>query len=765
MTFFNNRLPAYYITLVIILLTFKTSFSQPKNQVFRGQRAYQPKNEEWGKIKSLDGIWDIEEGNTNQIPPRFSAKVPVPGLVKSAMPSFKDVGSEKSKDVVYWYRKKFSIAGKKSQLARLKIFKSMFGTKVFLNGQEVGENPLNFTPLYFNLTPYLKGNNAENELIIRIGSHISAVPDSVVSGGDPERLRYPPGIYDHVQLLLSDDAYVSRTQIVPDIDNKRIKAVVYFAAEKKANQSLQLNASVIESKTGKQVGSAIINSGPIKPGKGKEVAVNFNLKDCKFWTPEHPELYTLKLFNDKYSYQTRFGMRSYKVDSAYTNRALLNNKPCFIRGTNFSVHRFFEDSLSKQHPWDPVWVRKLFRTFTRMGMNGVRMCIGPAPELWYDIADEEGMLIFDEYAIWYAYQPDIGSVETQAADPLKKWGIWPKNLKAKQLITEYSSWMQERWNHPSVIVWDAQNESWSKETGEAINAVRKLDLSNRVWDNGWSPPASPGDIREAHPYFESFIQGTEMKKAEGIRPRPFNLSDLATAEKIPSTFYLPYQYSYKLTPNWYWQQPVVINEYSYLWLNRNGTATVLTKPYYDAVLGENATPDKRRELYARNLAAVTEYWRALRTCIGVLYPFGIAASIPGGATNDSFVDPEKLELDGYYQRYVPDAFSPLGVCAELWKTDFEIKPWHGTQAEFSVAIVNDLGTAFNDYFDIKISKGDSVIKSTRFQYNVLPYQVSRRFVKIELPKEAGNYDIITELRGRGDKVVRSYRTITLSTKQ
>jgi hypothetical protein len=29
-----------------------------------------------------------------------------------------------------------------------KIFKSMFGTKVFLNGKEVGESELNFTPLY-----------------------------------------------------------------------------------------------------------------------------------------------------------------------------------------------------------------------------------------------------------------------------------------------------------------------------------------------------------------------------------------------------------------------------------------------------------------------------------------------------------------------------------------------------------------------------------------------------------------------------------------
>ena len=66
-----------------------------------------------------------------------------------------------------------------------------------------------------------------------------------------------------------------------------------------------------------------------------------------------------------------------------------------------------------------------------MGMNAARMSIGPPPELWYEIADEEGMMIMDEYAIWYAYNPAIGSIKEEAADPHKKWGIWPKDLTTK----------------------------------------------------------------------------------------------------------------------------------------------------------------------------------------------------------------------------------------------------------------------------------------------------------------------------------------------
>jgi hypothetical protein len=120
------------------------------------------------------------------------------------------------------------------------------------------------------------------------------------------------------------------------------------------------------------------------------------------------------------------------------------------------------------------------------------------------------------------------------------------------------------------------------------------------------------------------------------------------------------------------------------------------------VLGVAATADRRRELYARNLAAVTEYWRATRSCFGILYPFGLAASIEGGATSDNWIDVGKLQFDAHFKKFVPDAFAALGVCAELWKTEFVVNTWAGTQADFNVAIINDLDASFDDYFTVKV---------------------------------------------------------------
>ena len=92
----------------------------------------------------------------------------------------------------------------------------------------------------------------------------------------------------------------------------------------------------------------------------------------------------------------------------------------------------------------------------------LRYCIGFPPEFWYDIADEEGLLIQDEFPIWTTTKR-------------------PEKLEAAKIIPEYHAWMRERWNHPSVVIWDAQNESATGETGLALQAVRYLDYSNRPW--------------------------------------------------------------------------------------------------------------------------------------------------------------------------------------------------------------------------------------------------------------------------------------------
>ena len=44
-------------------------------------------------------------------------------------------------------------------------------------------------------------------------------------------------------------------------------------------------------------------------------------------------------------------MREFKFDPA-TGRAMLNGKPYFMRGSNITLYRFFEDGECGDLPWD-----------------------------------------------------------------------------------------------------------------------------------------------------------------------------------------------------------------------------------------------------------------------------------------------------------------------------------------------------------------------------------------------------------------------------
>lgn len=173
-------------------------------------------------------------------------------------------------------------------------------------------------------------------------------------------------------------------------------------------------------------------------------------------------------------------------------------------------------------------------------------------------------------------------------------------MKRDELARQYTAWMQERWNHPCVVIWDAQNESVTTETGAALMQVRGLDLSRRPWDNGWSRVMAGTDVCESHPYH--FI-------------KPHMTLSHAVADKTG----MPWAYANSNPGN---HHAYVINEYGWLWLNRDGTPTTLTKNLY-----ANLAPWSRGELTSGVGGGFTPRGERLQTRLKQecrLEPFGQA---------------------------------------------------------------------------------------------------------------------------------------------
>jgi hypothetical protein len=672
-------------------------------------------NEPKRKILSMNGTWEFAESKSfEEVPADFKSSVPVPGLIDLASPA----PDTSYKDKVYWYRKTFKIENGASEVAILKIFKSMYHTKVFLNKKPVGESFYCFTPGTFDVKEFLNPAGVKNELIIGVGCY-NNLPDTILNGHDLERVNYIPGIYDNVELQLTGYPYITNIQTAPDLAEKKIRISAIFKTNGKPD-NIKIHYNLSEVSTGK-----IVSKGETAI-KDKTIDFELSIPDCKLWSPEDPFMYELYMNTGGDDKRIRFGVRSFHFDKD-KGIALLNGKPYYMRGTNVCILRFFEDPQRGSLPWDYSWVIRLHTKFKAMHWNSMRYCIGFPPERWYEIADSVGFLIQDEFPLW--------------------WSL--RNVKANHLVREYTEWMKERWNHPCVVIWDAQNETVTEETGRAIQSVRNLDLSNRPWDNGWSPPQAESDGMETHPYLMDYLT-----RVDGTNKAPW--TDLYTTIRIPMNG--PSDRS-PLPGGRQYPNPIIINEYEWLWLNRDGSPTTLTESVYNQLLGNNSTRDQRYECYARILAMDTEYWRAHRKCAGVMYFTGLGYSrttSPRGQTCDNFIDVRNLIFEPNFERLMKPAFAPVGLMMDIWDARYK----KNTDLTIPVYVFNDTYSDFTDTLKLTIIRDNKPLKEISQSITVKSLGREIFNIKFTMPDATGKYKLIAMIR-EGSETVISEREFEL----
>ncbi|GHV64639.1 hypothetical protein FACS1894199_03370 [Bacteroidia bacterium] len=669
------------------------------------------------KVVSLNGQWQIAKTG-GELPDVFTATTSVPGLVDLAVPALDTVGTAYRDNSWYWHKRTFDLASTDFDVIRLKIFKAKYQTKVYINGQFAGENAFCFTPSYFDVKPFLKPAGQPNEIVIGVGSKVQ-MPDSIPNGNDYEKIKYIPGIYDNVEITLSKRPFINNFQCVPDIKNEKLRVVAEIETD--APNTLALTYTVSKSKSGGRVASKTVS--PQATVKDGYAVVDFeiDMKGAKLWTPETPFLYELALSTGADDKRVQFGMRSFRFD-AERKIALLNEKPYYMRGTNVCIFRFFEDPDRSTLPWDSQWTVALHEKFKDMHWEMARYCIGFPPERWYEVCDSIGFMIQDEFPIWEIYQ-----------------------FKVSQIAEEYRRWMRERWNHPSVVIWDAQNETVSPLTAEAALQVRALDLSNRPWENGWSEPMAATDPVESHPYrFDQYSRG-KVEPEEGYKKEIFG--KVSRPDNDAGDHSLTTRGTNSIFPN-----PSLINEYGWIWLNRNGSTTTLTDKVYEKLWnGSQLMPQERLHIYGRYLAMLTEYWRAHRQAAGVLHFCGLSYSrpeAPRGQTSDHWIDIRNLTYESEFYRYVRPAFSPVGLMVDVWEKFYPA----ASKLTIPVYVINDLEKPFKQKITLTLLKGDKIVSTRQQKVNVKPYQVEITPFEITLPNDTGVYLLKAEIEIGGEKV-------------
>ena len=149
---------------------------------------------------------------------------------------------------------------------------------------------------------------------------------------------------------------------------------------------------------------------------------------------------------------------------------------------------------------------------------------------------------------------------------------------------------------------------------------------------------------------------------------------------------------------------IIVNEYGWLWLNRDGPAATLTEKPLTKTCSARFDRAQRSTFMPLYLAAETEFWRVIASRRRVPLP-ALGYSRPDGQTSDHWKDIAKLKWEPEFYRYVRDAFAPVGLSINYWNATAV----SGQRIQLPVRLINDLGQPWNGPVTLRVKCANRVL--------------------------------------------------------
>lgn len=306
-------------------------------------------------------------------------------------------------------------------------YHSMF----YINGVSVKEEVEGFLPIEIEVTDYVRFGEDNEIVVIAENSKRFMYKDE----NDWNRIDYPKGsfwgefvagIWQDVWYVERPSTFVSDLFVVTDIWKETLTARFELDGEKK-DGTVRFSLIDLETGAAKKIGEC--------SAAEKVFEWNYSGEEIKLWEIEDPALYQMQaeLVDKDQVCDTklvRFGFRSF---TAKGERFYLNKRPLNLK--NDSWH-YMGYSIQT-----PEYARSYYKMAKDAGVNIIRLHAQPFPSFFYDIADEMGMLLVSESAVWASHCNF--SYNDAFFENSRKHLI--------RLI------LRDR-NHPSVVLWSPENE-------------------------------------------------------------------------------------------------------------------------------------------------------------------------------------------------------------------------------------------------------------------------------------------------------------------
>lgn len=273
-----------------------------------------------------------------------------------------------------WYQRRFDCEIPSGKRAFLHFGAVSTRCTVYLNGHELGKHRGGFTPFQFEVTGILKPK--DNYVILRVDNLRG---ENTIPAINFDWWNYG-GITRDVDLVYVPENYIYDYFIRVNNDNPSELLV-----------SVQLEGNDV---AGKEVMVKIADKLKLKLKTGNDGCANKSVKvNLDLWTCDNPKLYDVSLICGEDVVVDRIGFRSIKVEG---NKILLNGKPVYLRGINFHE----EIANEKRRACTADDAKFLIDNAIEMNCNFVRLAHYPQNEYTVRLAEEKGILLWEEIPLW-----------------------------------------------------------------------------------------------------------------------------------------------------------------------------------------------------------------------------------------------------------------------------------------------------------------------------------------------------------------------------
>ncbi len=339
-----------------------------------------------------------------------------------------------------WFKRDFQLSKKEGKRYFIYFGAANYETHVWVNGKKLGTHIGGFTPFNFEATDALE--DGENFVVAMVDNkrYDDAVPTVATDWWNHG------GITRSVKIIELPTTFIEDFSLQLSKDGSMIEGQV------------KLNPSDTSGPVKLSIPEVGIEAKSIADQTG---AIRFSMpaESLEKWDLENPKLYDVTFETESDIVTDRIGFRTIEVSG---QDILLNGKKIFLRG--ICMHE--ENPIRGRRNTSEADARMMFQWVQELNSNFVRLAHYPHNEHMPRIADELGILLWEEVPVYWTIQwENLNTLEN-----------------AKNQLTEL---ITRDKNRASVIIWSMANETPVSEPrntflGELVETARSLDNTRLI---------------------------------------------------------------------------------------------------------------------------------------------------------------------------------------------------------------------------------------------------------------------------------------------